>query len=157
MEERKQRIIEFMKQAAYKPLLFDELAIVLDVPKEDRELFRSVLDELEIEGRIFKTKKNRYGVPERMNLVVGKLQGNEKGYAFVIPDDENIKDVFISADDMNGAMHNDRVVARVNRGMAAGKKAEGEEDGAGIQVQPAGCTRQAYIGFLGLFARGTGF
>jgi len=126
MEERKQRIVEFMKQAAYKPLLFDELAVVLDVPREDRELFRSVLDELEAEGRIFKTKKNRYGIPERMNLVVGRLQGNEKGYAFVIPDDENIKDVFISVDDMNGAMHNDRVVARINRGMTAARRAEGE-------------------------------
>ena len=37
--------------------------------------------------------------------MVGRLQGNERGYGFVIPDDENIKDVFISADGLGGAMH----------------------------------------------------
>jgi ribonuclease R len=44
----------------------------------------------------------------------------------VIPDDEGMKDIFISADSLNGAMHNDRVVARINRKNIGDKKAEGE-------------------------------
>lgn len=126
MEERKERILAFMREDAYKPLLFDELVMVLDVPKTDIELFRSVLEELESEGKIFKTHRNRYGVPERMGLVVGRLQGNERGYGFVIPDDEDMKDTFISADSLNGAMHNDRVIARINKKVIGGRKAEGE-------------------------------
>ncbi len=125
-EERKERIVSFMREDAYKPLLFKELMAVLDVPKTDIEEFTSVLEELESEGKIFKTHRDRYGVPDRMNLVVGRLQGNERGYGFVIPDDENLKDVFISADALNGAMHDDRVIARVNKKLVADKRAEGE-------------------------------
>lgn len=126
MDDRKERILGFMREDAYKPLLFGELLTVLDVPKADVQLFKNVMDELEAEGKIFKTHKDRYGVPERMNLIVGRLQGNERGYGFVIPDEEDVKDVFISADSLNGAMHNDRVIARINKKLIGDKRAEGE-------------------------------
>ncbi len=126
MEERKQKILAFMKEDAYKPLLFTELASVLDVPKKDIQILQALLDELEAEGKIFKTKKDRYGVPERMSLVVGRLQGNERGFGFLIPDDEEMKDIFIPAEALGGAMHNDRVVAKVNRSIRGERRAEGE-------------------------------
>lgn len=126
MEERKERILAFMRDNAYKPLQFKELKTVLDVPKTDAEAFKKVLGELESEGKIFKNYRNRYGVPERMNLVPGRIQGNGKGFGFLIPDEEGASDIFISADSMNGAMHNDRVVARINKKTIADKRAEGE-------------------------------
>lgn len=126
MEGRKQRILEFMTEEAYKPMLFKELAYVLDVPRSDYDELKAILEELESEGKIFKTKKERYGIPEKMSLVVGRLQGNERGYGFVIPDDEELKDIFIPADGLNGAMHNDRVVARLNKKIIGDKSAEGE-------------------------------
>ncbi len=125
-QERKNRIIGFMKEAAYRPLKFDELAVVLDVPAEERDEFAEILGSLEIEGLIYKTNKDRYGIPERMNLVVGRIQGNERGYGFLIPDDENIVDLFIPADGLSGAMHNDRVIARITARSTEGKRAEGE-------------------------------
>ncbi len=115
-----------MSHDAYKPLKYDELVMVLDVQKKDIELFKTIIDELEAEGSIYKTHKDRYGTPERMNLVVGRLQGNERGYGFVIPDDEYVKDVFVSADGLGGAMHNDRVIARVTKKVIGDKRAEGE-------------------------------
>lgn len=126
MKERKEKILSFMREDAYKPLLFKELTTVLDVPSSDIELFKNLIEELEQEGLIFKTHKDRYGVPERMNLIAGYLQGNERGYGFVIPDDENMKDIFISSDSLNGAMHKDRVIARINKKVIGDKRAEGE-------------------------------
>ncbi len=126
LEDRKERIVAFMRDSAYKPLLFKELALVLDVPADDMELFQQVIEELEEEGRIFRTHANRYGIPSRLNLVSGRIQGHERGYAFVIPDDEMLEDVFIPADSLNGAMHNDRVVARVNRRSSSDRRMEGE-------------------------------
>ena len=126
LNERKERILAFMKEDAYKPLLFVELLRVLDVPDPDVEVFRSLLEELENEGKIFKTHKDRYGLPEKMSLVVGRIQGNERGFGFVIPDDEDIRDIFIPADSLNGAMHNDRVIARVNKKSISDKRSEGE-------------------------------
>jgi len=124
--ERKERILRFMRDGAYKPLNFEELAVVLDVPQNDRELLRYVLEELESEGAIYRTKKDRYGVPERMNLIVGRFQGNERGYGFLIPDSETEGDVFIPADGTNGAMHNDRVIARLTSKGYGNRRAEGE-------------------------------
>jgi len=124
--ERKKRIVLFMKDAAYNQLLFKELVTVLDVPASDINEFEEVLKELEEEGKIYKTRKDRYGIPERMSLITGRLQGSDRGFGFVIPDDEEAGDVFISGDALNGAMHNDRVIARINKSNTGGKRAEGE-------------------------------
>ncbi|HHW30231.1 MAG TPA: ribonuclease R [Clostridiaceae bacterium] len=126
LAERRERILAFMREKAYKPLSFTELSVVLDVPHEDLDQLRMVLESLESDGLIFRTKKNRYGTPEKMNLIVGRFQGSERGYGFVIPDDQNIKDIFISVDNTGGAMHNDRVVARINKKGYSDRRAEGE-------------------------------
>jgi len=125
MEERKQRILGYMREKAYKPLLLSELITVLDVPKEDIPLFMNLLDEMENEGLIIKTKKERYGVPERMGLVVGRFQAHERGYGFVIPENEG-EDVFIPANGVNGAMHGDRVMARITKPATPTRTQEGE-------------------------------
>ncbi len=125
MADRKRKIVSFMREDAYKPLLFEELVTVLDVPQEDVEKFAEVLEELESEGIIFKTKKNRYGVPERMNLSAGTFQGHERGYGFVITNNGE-EDIFIPSDSVNGAMHNDIVIARINKKAVGGRRSEGE-------------------------------
>ncbi len=125
--EQIEKILGFMKEKAYKPLLLSELIAVLDVPQGDVLEFQSLLDEIESEGSVIKTKKKRYGVPEKMGLINGRFQGNERGFGFVIPDDRSFSDVFIAMEEANGAMHNDRVIAKVTRGnITDGRRAEGE-------------------------------
>lgn len=126
MEERKDRIKRFIHEKSYHPLSFEELAVVLDVPQADREVFAQVLDEMEREGLIFKTRKGKYGAPERMGLVTGKFQGSERGFGFVLPDDVNHEDLFIQIDHLNGVMHGDRVVARITKYPESNRRAEGE-------------------------------
>lgn len=125
-EERKQKILSFMKEPNYKPLLLDELAGVLAVPLEDTELFRFLLEELEIEGKIYKSNKKRYAVPKSLNLVSGILQGNEQGFAFLLPEEEGAGDIFIPAVNLSGAMHRDRVLARISGSTEPGRRPEGE-------------------------------
>jgi ribonuclease R len=126
LQERREKIIAFMKQESYKPLRFSELAAVLDVPREDRDRLAEILESLEREGVIYRTKKDRYAIPGKMGLVVGRIQRNERGYGFLVPDDGNVPDVFVPAGGLAGAMHNDRVVVRITSGEADGKRAEGE-------------------------------
>ena len=121
-----EKILDFMKQEAYKPITEDELADIFNMNKKDIKEFHSVLESMEKEGLIVKTRKNTYGVPEKMNLIVGKLQGHPKGFGFIIPDDEDLEDVFVPAENLNGAMNNDRVVGRITRESHKDKKFEAE-------------------------------
>ncbi|WIF94921.1 ribonuclease R [Caminicella sporogenes] len=122
----KEKIIEFMREKAYNPMLDIELAKVFDIQPIEMGIFLSLLDDMEKEGLIIKTKKKRYAVPERINLAVGRLQCTQKGFGFVIPDNMDIDDIFIPASDINGAMHNDRVICRLIRRGGDGKRPEGE-------------------------------
>ncbi len=125
-DERKQRVLSFMQESSYRPLLLDELVGVLAVPHEDIELFRILLDELENEGKIYKSNKKRYAVPKSLNLISGTLQGNEQGFAFLLPDEEGTEDIFIPAENLSGAMHKDRVMARVSGSSGPRRRREGE-------------------------------
>lgn len=113
-----------MREKTYKPMTAEELVNALEV--REIEHFLALLRELEQEGKIIFTRKKKYGLPEKMGLVVGRLHGHPKGFAFVIPDTPGMEDVYIGADGLNGAMHNDRVVARVHRRQVDGQQPEGE-------------------------------
>lgn len=96
-------------------MTLDQLLKAFGLEGRDRERFRKQLAQMEQAGEVIRTRWDRYGVPERMNLVVGRLQGHAKGFAFVIPDDHRQEDLYIAPADTNGALHNDRVVARKHK------------------------------------------
>lgn len=122
----KDKIIEFMRTSAYNPMLEGELAEALDINREQIPLFTKLLEEMVTEGLVIRTRKKRYGVPERMGLIVGKLQGHAKGFGFIISETMGVEDVFIPASFINGAMNQDRVVARINQETTNTRRAEGE-------------------------------
>lgn len=122
----KDKILEFMTELAYKPMHRSELAIKFEIDKGQRKDFFKILTDMENEGKIIRTKNDLYGIPERMDLVVGTLQGNNRGYGFLIPDNKEIDDVFISSDEMNGALHGDKIIVRVTMKGPNSKNQEGE-------------------------------
>lgn len=124
MQARKE-ILNFMHGKAYRPMTLEELARAFDIPPKEWKYFEEILSTLEQEGAIIKTRKERYGIPEKMNLVVGRMQGHKKGFGFIIPDSEQLEDVYIGLEHMKGAMHNDRVVARLYK-KEMEEKPEGE-------------------------------
>ncbi|SEG08108.1 RNAse R [Caloramator fervidus] len=126
MSKIKDSIIEFLKKDTYKPMSFEELVKAFDIDRSEVGEFLSILDEMEEEGLIFKTNKEKYALPEKMNIIIGKLQGHPKGYGFVIPEDPNLMDVFVAAENINGAMHNDKVAVRIIKSATKEKTAEGE-------------------------------
>ncbi|MCA0172723.1 ribonuclease R [Bacillus sp. RAR_GA_16] len=125
-EEHEQKILSFMKDEAYKPLTVQELEEVFGV-KDSSEFkeFVKTLNSMEDEGLIVRTRSNRYGIPEKMNLVRGKLQVHAKGFAFLIADsDTGEKDVYINQGDLEGAMNGDRVIVRLHQ-KSSGTRPEG--------------------------------
>ncbi|MEI6602648.1 MAG: ribonuclease R [Clostridia bacterium] len=124
--ERKKRVLAFMKEKVYRPLLFDELVSVLVVPKEDEPALREMLEELITNGEILRTKNGRFSVPEGKLLLKGVIRTTGRGFGFLIPEDSDLEDVFVPPDNMGSAMNNDEVIVRITKPGNAQKKAEGE-------------------------------
>ena len=74
----KSNIIEFMEEKLYKPMLKEELAIQFGIKDTEIKEFYKILDEMEREGIIIQTKNGRYGLVSKLNLIVGRLEGNQK-------------------------------------------------------------------------------
>ncbi len=122
----KEKILAFMEDEKYKPLKFKELCEVLEIESDMRKEFLKILNELEDEGKIIFTSSERYGTPERMGLITGVIEGNPKGYGFLIPDNKDMKDIFISPTDLSGAMNGDRVIVKSDGNFIDNKSPEGK-------------------------------
>ena len=119
-------IVEFMKSKEYRPMLREELSIHFQIDKSESKDFFKVLEGLEKDGILVRNQNNRYGLLNTDYLVVGKLEGHEKGFGFVMSKDKTREDVFITAENMNGAMNGDTVIANILKKSQAGKREEGE-------------------------------
>ncbi len=122
-EETSRKIVEFMKEGAYKPMSFKDLVHVFGVKRDGRERFKRLIKRLVSEGTLIEIRGGRYGLPSKMNLVTGELICHPDGFGFVRPD-EGGTDVFIAPRRLSGAMHGDTVAARVE-GFKEGGKREG--------------------------------
>jgi ribonuclease R len=107
-----EQILELMVKED-RPLLFREILRHMDLRKENRQRAKELLRDLAEEGKIVRIRGSRYGLPSKMNLVVGKVKCHPDGYGFVIPESEGEEDIFISPRNLQEAMNGDRVVARV--------------------------------------------
>lgn len=120
-------LLDFMRETAYKPMTYEELVSHFALEDSaDFKTFEELLIELEQDGRIVLTRTARYGVPERMDLLRGRLQAHAKGFAFLIPDDRDHSDVYIHANDLKGAMNGDIVLIRITSKSPSGGRMEGE-------------------------------
>jgi ribonuclease R len=108
------------------PATARELLQVLKIPREARASFKRHLNTLVSSGALVQIRGNRYGLPDRMNLIVGRVQMHPRGFGFVIPEqqEEGQGDIYIAGSNLNQAMHGDRVVARIER-YKDGNRAEG--------------------------------
>ncbi|WP_281217229.1 ribonuclease R [Lysinibacillus capsici] len=108
------RLLDFFSKDDYKPLTVGEIEDEFGF--EDAEEFKELVKTLvrmEGQGLVVRSRSNRYGLPERMNLLRGKFIGHAKGFGFVTPDVEGMDDVFIPPHEINGAINGDIVLIRV--------------------------------------------
>ncbi|UCZ52616.1 ribonuclease R [Bacillus shivajii] len=136
MSMTKDELLEYMKNEAEKPLAISDLEEIFGL--EDSSQFKEfvkLLNELEEAGELVRTRSNRYGIPEKLNLIRGEVIMHPKGFAFV-KTDEGFDDIYIASAEMNGAMNKDKVLVRLH-GDSKGEKPEG----AIIRILERGVTR----------------
>ena len=124
-EKRKKIIYDFICDDMYVPMKFKEMAMVLQVNKEQRDELRQVLESLEEEGKICLSKRGKYCKGEAKRLQ-GTYRANQRGFGFVIIPEED-QDIFIGEDDAGGALDGDTVEVIITKASDRdGKRREGK-------------------------------
>lgn len=107
-------ILNHMQQESYRPLSYQELAETFHIEDKDQVQFAKIIGRLQKDGEILKTRKDKYGLPEKMNTHRGVIKLSQRGYGVFTPEDSDLGEVFIYGRNLNGAMHEDRVLVRIN-------------------------------------------
>ncbi len=107
VKQRKALICELLADDIYVPMKEKELAVFMQVPGEEREEFRRILQSLVSEGRIQVTGQGKYVKPQD-NRLSGIYYGTARGFGFVEVEGRE-EDLYIPEDKRGGAFHQDRV------------------------------------------------
>ena len=121
-----EQLLALIRDTIDHPSTPREMLQRLKIPRDQRATFKRLLTDLVGTGDLIETRGNRFGLPDRMNLVVGRITTHPRGFGFVVPDrplDDVEGDLYIAGSNLNQAMHGDRVVARIER--ITSKGAEG--------------------------------
>ena len=100
-----------------KALDIFELQDLLEISTvEETSMLSDELRKLEDEVLVYHTNKDKYMLLEKSHLRKGIMRANKKGFGFV--EIENMEDdVYISQDNMNGAIHDDVVLVEITSKM----------------------------------------
>lgn len=123
-----EKILKYLAEQN-RPIADIDIAIEFDINKSEYQMFFSILEKMEEQGLVIKTKKKKYGLPEVFGMVTGRIQSTMKGFAFLISDDKSSRDVFIPASELEGAMNDDRVMIKLT------SKAEGDRRPEGTVIR----------------------
>lgn len=126
MDEKENLILKFMSREDYVPMKAKEIAGIFMVPKNKYNNFKIILDKLEKEYKIHKNRKNKYSIIDENKYIKGTYRGNEKGYGFVIPENEEMEDIFIPRGSNNNALNEDIVIVEVVKESEDSKRKEGK-------------------------------
>lgn len=123
-EKRKKVIYDFICDDLYVPMKLKEIAMVLGVPKEQKEELKKVLDTLVEDGKITLSKRGKYTKGQTKRFT-GVFQAHPRGFGFVIREGVD-EDVFISEENINGAFQGDEVEFIITKSSEAGRRTEGK-------------------------------
>jgi ribonuclease R len=110
------------------PVSFDRLARLLDVRAEESEPFERRLGAMQRDGQLMRNRAGDYLIPDKADLIRGRVDGHPDGYGFLVPDD-GTPDLFLSPHEMQKALHGDRVLVR-----AIGVDRRGRREGKIVEV-----------------------
>ncbi|MSO63077.1 MAG: ribonuclease R [Acidobacteria bacterium] len=125
-------LLRQMRAKVSHPATARDLLSLLRIDREERVAFKRLLRHLVNDGDLILIKGKLYGMPDRMDLVVGKLDGHASGIGFVTPErpiEGLTRDIFVAAHHLQEALHGDRVVVRIER-----YREDGRAEGKIVQV-----------------------
>lgn len=144
-----EKIIKLICGRKYSPMNASELAEHFRIDDSESEQFRTLLRELELKGEIVQIKNEQYANPKKANLLVGKLDANQRGFGFVVPVKEGISDdIYVDAEGLGSAMNGDIVVVRLPSSTKKRKRSRKKERNAGKIINVLRRENETVVGTL---------
>ncbi len=109
------------------PLPLEQLVKSLDVKPHEGDSFARRLGAMEREGQLMQNRRGEYLLPDKVDLIRGRVEGHPDGFGFLVRETEG-PDLFLDPKEMQKVLHGDRVMARQvgldRRGRPEGKIVE---------------------------------
>lgn len=126
-DKRKKVIMDLVSAEFYVPMKEKELAVMLQVSKDDRGELNRILNELLAEGKLSLTRKGKFIKAKHSDReLIGTFISHPKGFGFVEIDGRD-EDLYIPENFVNGAFHKDTVRVSLLSGNSAGQNGRRQE------------------------------
>ena len=126
-DKRKKVIMDLVSAEFYVPMKEKELAVMLQVSRDDRGELNRILNELLAEGKLSLTKKGKFIKAKHSDReLIGTFISHPKGFGFVEIDGRD-EDLYIPENFVNGAFHKDTVRVSLLSGNSAGQNGRRQE------------------------------
>lgn len=133
-----EKLYQLLSSDSYQPLNLRGLIRKLKITAQGEKAFANALEAETTAGKVVRIREGLYALPQKLGMVAGKLQMNERGFGFLLPDDFDGPDIYIGAGDTATAFHGDRVMVRLNepqfRRRGSGNKSAEKLSGAVVKV-----------------------
>ena len=123
LEKRKKVLLDLMNDKIYVPMKIKELAIILQVSKEERPDLELVLNELLAEGKIEISKRGKYKIAKE-KTVTGTFVTHPKGFGFIEVEGRD-DDIYVSEENIGNAFYGDVVQATLISGTTGKRHGSG--------------------------------
>ncbi|MDP1757673.1 MAG: VacB/RNase II family 3'-5' exoribonuclease, partial [Pseudohongiella sp.] len=110
------------------PVDAEAFAEQLLITEDEFELFQRRLGAMHRDGQLMINRKRQLCLPDKLDLIKGRVEGHPDGFGFVAPD-EGGGDLFLSPKEMHRVLHGDKVLVRV-----AGLDKRGRREGKIVEV-----------------------
>jgi exoribonuclease R len=137
------KLLKLLGSEDYVPSNVPELLSQLGMKPNQQQVLQSLLKSLEKQGKIVRTKGNRYIVAKEADLIPGVIQITRGGRGFVQPDEAGITEISIDGSGTDTAMHGDRVLVRDLDGPETGADGQQRQRGARAGAQAHAVRRHA--------------
>ncbi len=103
------------------PMSLKALKAAFTLEEKEQAGFLERLARMAARGMLLQDRRGRYSLPQKMDMVIGRVLGHAQGYGFVVPDDGG-EDLYLHPRQMRKVLHNDKVLAVVRRIDSRGRK-----------------------------------
>ncbi len=107
-----EKLLSLFRDGTLERKNITEILKALQIPFREKNRILDLLTQLVKEGEIYQNDEGKYGTNAGLGLIKGKISGNERGFAFLLPEDKTTypNDFFLPRKSLHGALHGDTVL-----------------------------------------------